>query len=86
MQEMWAQFLGQEDLLEKEMATDSSILMWRIPWTEERGGYSPWGHRRVRHDLGTKQQHWDNRTTELHDKQHTSLFLVSIPDGWEKYQ
>ena len=35
--------LGQKDPLEKEMATYSSILAWRIPWTEEPGGYSPWG-------------------------------------------
>ena len=34
---------GQEDPLEKEMAAYSSILAWRIPWTEEPGGYSPWG-------------------------------------------
>ena len=37
MQETWVQFLGREDLLEKEMATHSSILAWRIPWTEESG-------------------------------------------------
>ena len=37
MQETWVRFLGQEDLLEKEMATHSSILAWRIPWTEEPG-------------------------------------------------
>ena len=37
MQETWAQSLGQEDLLEKEMATHSSILDWEIPWTEEAG-------------------------------------------------
>ena len=37
VQETWVQFLGQEDLLEKEMATHSSILAWRIPWTEEPG-------------------------------------------------
>ena len=36
-QETWVQFLGQEDLLEKEMATHSSILAWNIPWTEELG-------------------------------------------------
>ena len=35
MQETWVRFLGQEDPLEKEMATYSSILAWRIPWTEE---------------------------------------------------
>ena len=38
MQEMWVQFLGQEDPLEEGMATHSSILAWRIPWTEEPGG------------------------------------------------
>ena len=44
MQETWVRSLCQEDPLEKEMATHSSILAWRIPWTEEPGGlYSPWG-------------------------------------------
>ena len=43
MWETWVLFLGQEDLLEKEMATHSSILAWRIPWTEE--GYSPQGRK-----------------------------------------
>ena len=38
MQEMWVQSLGQEDPLEKEMVTHSSILAWRIPWREEPGG------------------------------------------------
>ena len=38
MQETWVQFLGQEDPLEKEIAPHSSILAWRIPWTEEPGG------------------------------------------------
>ena len=38
MQKTWVQSLGQEDLLEKEMATHFSILAWRIPWTEEPGG------------------------------------------------
>ena len=37
---------GQEDPLEKEMATHSSILAWEIPWTEEPGGYSSWGCRK----------------------------------------
>ena len=37
--------LGQEDPLEKGMATHSGILAWRIPWTEKTGGYSPWGHK-----------------------------------------
>ena len=44
MQETWIQSLGQEDPLEEEMATHSSILTWRIPWTEEPGRlYSLWG-------------------------------------------
>ena len=38
MWETWVRSLGQEDPLEKEMATHSSILAWRIPWTEELGG------------------------------------------------
>ena len=38
MQETWVQSLGWEDPLEKEIATHSSILAWRIPWTEEPGG------------------------------------------------
>ena len=38
MQDTWVQSLGQEDPLEEEMATDSSILTWRISWTKEPGG------------------------------------------------
>ena len=41
IEEMRVQSLGREDLLEEEMATHSSILAWRIPWTEELGGYRP---------------------------------------------
>ena len=41
MQETWAQPLGQEDPVEKGMATHSSILAWRIPWQRSLGGYSP---------------------------------------------
>jgi len=43
MQETWVRFLGQEDPLEKKMATHSSILAWRIPWTEELGGLQSMG-------------------------------------------
>ena len=43
MQETWVRFLGQEDPLEKEMATHSSILAWRMPWTEEPGGLQSMG-------------------------------------------
>ena len=43
MQETWVRSLGWEDSLEKEMATHSSVLAWRIPWTEDRGAWPPWG-------------------------------------------
>ena len=49
----WVQSLGQEDPLEKEMATHSSILPWKIPWTEEPGG-TVCGVARIKHDLATK--------------------------------
>ena len=44
-QETQVQYLDWEDLLEKEMATSSSILAWKIPWTEGPGGYSPHGRK-----------------------------------------
>ena len=50
MQETWVQSLGQEDLLEKEMATHSSILAWKIPWTEEPDRLQFMGSQRVRHN------------------------------------
>ena len=53
MQETQVLSLGQEDPLEKEMATHSSILAWRIPWTEEPGGLQSTGSQRVRHDWAT---------------------------------
>ena len=60
MQKWWVPFLGQEDPLEKEMATGSSILSWEIPWTKEPSGLPSMGSQRVRHNVMTKQ------------KQHTS--------------
>ena len=50
IRETWVQSLGQEDLLEKEMATHSSILAWKIPWMEEPGGLQSMGSQRVRHN------------------------------------
>ena len=47
---MQIQSLGQEDLLEKGMATQSSVLAWRIPWTEEPGGLQSTGSQRVEQD------------------------------------
>ena len=50
MQEAWVRSLGREDPLEKEMATHSSILAWRIPWMEEPGGLQSTWSQRVGHD------------------------------------
>ena len=50
MQETWVRFLGLEDPLEEGTATHSSILAWRIPWTEEPGGLQSVGSQRVGHD------------------------------------
>ena len=50
MHETWIRSLGWEDPLEKGMATHSSILAWRIPWTEEPGGLQSMGFQRVGHD------------------------------------
>ena len=55
VQETQVQSLGQEDPLEKEMATHSSILAWRISWTEEPGRLQSMGSQRVRHNLVTKK-------------------------------
>ena len=53
MQENWVRSLGWEDPLEKEMATHSSVLAWRIPWTEEPGRLQSTGLQRVGHDCVT---------------------------------
>ena len=56
LQDMWVQTLGQEDPLEKGMATRSSIPAWRIPWTEEPGGLQSMGLQRVGHDWSKSAQ------------------------------
>ena len=61
MQETWIQSLGQEDLLEKEMATHSSILAWKILWTEEPGRLQSMEFQRVGHNLTT----WLNNNSYL---------------------
>ena len=50
MWETWVRFLGREDLLEKEMATHSSTLAWKIQWTEEPGRLQSMGSQRAGHD------------------------------------
>ena len=67
-QETQIRSLGQEDPLEKEMATHSSILAWEIPWTEEPGGLQSMRSQRVRHDWGD----WECTYTLWND--HCSKF------------
>ena len=50
VQETWVRSLGREDPLEKEIATYSSILTWRVPWTEEPGELQSMGSQRIRYD------------------------------------
>ena len=57
MQETWVQSLGLEDPLKKGIATHSSILTWRIPWTEEPEGYSPWGCKELDMSEVTEYKH-----------------------------
>ena len=57
-QETWAQSLGGEDSWGKEMAAHSSVLAWRVPWTEEPGGLQSTGSQRVRHDLAAEHTRW----------------------------
>ena len=55
MQKMYIQSLGQEDPLEKETAIHSRILAWEIHGQRSLAGYNPWGRKRVKHNLATKQ-------------------------------
>ena len=90
MQETGVQSVGEEDPLEKEMATHSSTLAWRIPWTEEPGRLQSTGSQRVRRDLVTKQQqslykvplgcsHW---TRPAADDTKKSRFFVFRKFDW----
>ena len=66
MWQTWVQSLGWEDPLEKEMSTHSSILAWRIPWTEELGGLQSMGSQRVGHDWVTSVS-WQTLNLLSHD-------------------
>ena len=79
MQETWVQSLGWEDPPEKEMATHSSILAWRIPWTEEPGRLVH-GVTRVGHNWATKRAYVSNKIMHLlkyKQTQDVSLTLVN---------
>ena len=66
MQETWVQSLGQEDPLEKGMATYSNILAWRIPWTKESGGLQSIKSQKVRHDRATNINMFQKQTVTIH--------------------
>ena len=73
--------MGQEDPLEKEMATHSSILSWEILWTEEPGGLEPTKLWKVRHDLANKQQPlWWQKEKEL-----KSLLMEGEREEWKSW-
>ena len=74
MQETWVQSLDWKDTLEKEMATHSSILAWRISWTEEPGGLQSIGLQRVRHDWETKQSYNNSYTDFL----RSYTFMITL--------
>ena len=80
MQETWVQSLGWEDPLERRMATPSSILTWRITWTEEPGGLQSMGLQRVEHDWATNT-HVCVRT---HTHTHTHM-LISVQIKYLKF-
>ena len=67
------QFLGQEDPLEKEMATHSSLFAWETPWTEEPGSLKSMRMQRVRHNLAIKQQ---QPVTHTYTHTHTHNFQI----------
>ena len=77
MQETWVQFLGWEDLLEKEMATHSSILAWRIPWSEEPGEPQTMGSQRVGHDWATNTYFSTSECPRLHLLGFDSALLLA---------
>ena len=78
MQETWVWSLGQENPLEKDMAIHSSILAWRIPWTEEPGGLQSTGSQTVGHDLASKQQEYRIKQSYPRSVSH-QMWLIDIP-------
>ena len=73
MWETWVRFQGREDPLGKEMATHSSIVAWRIPWTEEPGGLQSMGLQRVRPDWATLLTYLLNTKHRCSIQDRTSL-------------
>ena len=89
MRETWVQSLGWEDLLEKEMATHSSTLTWRIPW-RILVSYSPWGHKqldmteRLQSLKETKDLYAENYKTLMKDIKNKQMERYNMFLGWKK--
>ena len=89
VQETWVQSLGQEDPLEKGIATCFSILAWKIPWTEETGGVQSMGQQRVRHDwvtkhstLGTDVVYRNKEKLSIMKDRNWAVLRISITETW----
>jgi len=84
MQETWVQSLGQEDSLEKEMATHSSSIAWEIPWTEEPDGLPSMESQRVGYNWATELE--DRAAHEIHLKNSiwSLLFVETMKHGIER--
>ena len=86
MRETQVPFPGWEDPLEKEMGTHSSILAWKIPWTEESGRLLSMKSQRVRHDLGTEHGHTQMQLeiiilSEVNQKEKDKYHMISLICG-----
>ena len=82
MRETWVRSLGREDLLEKEMATHSSTLAWKIPWTEERGGLQSMGLQRVRHASVTSLFIVPRSSIPVYECTAPSFFILLSKEDW----
>ena len=77
-QKMQVQSLGQKDPLDKEMATHSSILVWKIPWTEEPGGLqSLWGHK----DSDMTERACARAHTHTHNSSGAELLTLKLSES-----
>ena len=76
MWETWVRSLGRENPLEKEMVTHSSILAWRIPWTEESGGLQSMGSQRVGHDWATSLHKLKQKNVAVNNVFISPLFEI----------
>ena len=77
MQEMWVWSLGWEGALDRGMATHSSVLAWRVPWTEEPGGLQSLGSHRVRQGWATEHEHSIYRASLNLQKQNLMILIVN---------